>query len=283
MPKNSESQLVFNRSILILTPQRALKFTATTSERHHLWLTALSFLSQSSHGMNDLATIPSIPRQEHLPPSSQESNGSRRAPIFDSMRTVKSKGRPLLEGHRAYSSPLGVSHTQMVSEGRMTYVEDGSAVDAAEAPHVPRVSYHSRKRSSTGPRSGPPSISHTFMNKATLSSSNISLHASLARDGFSPFPPCGNPGMADHYAGSPRMIRNNFFDAVGTVRMEAFIDEGESQVPLHTKETIVHRGRQGRKKDLSYWGVGGPIGPNMPKMQQGNESRWKGDDPFKGF
>lgn len=37
---------VFNRSILILTPQRALKFTASSSERHYVWLTALSFLSQ---------------------------------------------------------------------------------------------------------------------------------------------------------------------------------------------------------------------------------------------
>lgn len=274
---------MFNRSILILTPQRALKFTATTSERHHLWLTALSFLSQSSHGMSDLADIPSIPRREHAPPSSRESNGSHRTPIFDSMRMAKSKGRPLFEGHRAYSSPLGICHTQEVSEGRTTYVEDDSAVDAAEAPHVPRVSYHSRKRSSTGPRSGPPSISHTFMNKATLSSSNISLQASLTRDGFSAFPPYGNPGIADYHTGSSRMIRNNFFDAVGTVRMEAFIDEGESKVPSRTKETKVHRGRQGRKKDLSYWGVGGPIGPSLSKMQQGHESRWKGDDPFKGF
>jgi hypothetical protein len=32
----------------VLTPQRALKFTALTIERHYVWLTALSFLSHSS-------------------------------------------------------------------------------------------------------------------------------------------------------------------------------------------------------------------------------------------
>ncbi|KFY08583.1 hypothetical protein V492_06101, partial [Pseudogymnoascus sp. VKM F-4246] len=36
---------IFNRSILILTPARALKFTATSRERHYIWLTALSFLA----------------------------------------------------------------------------------------------------------------------------------------------------------------------------------------------------------------------------------------------
>lgn len=165
----------------------------------------------------------------------------------------------------------------------MTHVEDDPTVDAAEAPHVPRVSYHNRKRSSTGPRSGPPSISHTFLNKATLSSSNVSLKASLARDGFSAFPSSGSLGMADHQLGSSHMIRNNFFDAVGTVRMEAFIDEGEKAMPSGATETLTHRGRQGRKKDLSYWGFGGPIGHDLMKMQRGNELRWRGDDPFRGF
>lgn len=278
MPKNSDSHPLFNRSILILTPQRALKFTATTTERHYIWLTALSFLSQSSSGMNDLANMPSVPRQEYPPPS-RGSNRSRRSPILDSFRTATSKRRPFFEGNRAYTSPLGIPNTP--NEGGTTYDEDDVILDAAEAPHVPRMSSHQRKRSSTGPRSGPPSISHTFVNKATLSSSSVSLQASLSHDGFSAFQR-GNPRISEANTGSSHVIRNNFFDAVGTVRMEAFIDEGEKQAPQRGKEPKTHRARQGWKKDLSYWGVGGPISPDV-RLQQGNESRWKGDDPFKGF
>ena len=41
MPKGALNGPSFSRSILILTPQRALKFTATSQERHYVWLTAL--------------------------------------------------------------------------------------------------------------------------------------------------------------------------------------------------------------------------------------------------
>lgn len=280
MPKSSDSHPPVHRSILILTPQRALKFTATTIERHYIWLTALSFLSQSSSRMHDLGKAPLVSPQEYPPPS-RSSNGSRRGPILDSFRTANSKRRAFFEGNRTYISPLGVLHAPSVQEGGLTYDEHDIILDAAEAPHVPRVSTHLRKRSSTGPRSGPPSISHTFVNKAILSSSSISLQANLPHDGFSAFQR-GNPRISEANTGSSHVIRNNFFDAVGTVRMEAFIDEGEKPAPQRRREPKPHRARQGWKKDLSYWGVGGPISPDV-RLQQGNEARWKGEDPFKGF
>lgn len=274
MPKNSDSLPLFNRSILILTPQRALKFTATSTERHHIWLTALSFLSQSSSGTNDLTNIPSLPRPEYPPPS-RGSNGSRRGPILDSFRTTHPKRRPFGDDDRAHTSPAGIH------DGGTVYDEDHVVLDAAEAPHVPRMSSHQRKRSNTGPRSGPPSISHMFVNKATMSSSSVSLHASLSHDGFSAFQR-GNPRISETNTGSSHVIRNNFFDAVGTVRMEAFVDEEEQPAPARRKDAKSQRARQGWKKDLSYWGVGGPISHDV-RLQRGNESRWKGDDPFKGF
>src|SRR6266511_3800393 len=71
LPKGATPTPRFNRSILILTPQRALKFTAMTQERHYVWLTALSFLSHSSLGANDLTALPPVPQQEYeLPPRS---------------------------------------------------------------------------------------------------------------------------------------------------------------------------------------------------------------------
>lgn len=46
MTSPSQSQLpsLHNRSIVVLTPTQAIKFTALTRERHISWLTALSFL-----------------------------------------------------------------------------------------------------------------------------------------------------------------------------------------------------------------------------------------------
>ncbi|MCJ1470205.1 hypothetical protein MMC07_008850 [Pseudocyphellaria aurata] len=280
MPKNSGSHPPVHRSILILTPQRALKFTATTIERHYIWLRALSFLSQSSSGMHESGEAPLVPPPEYPPPS-RSSNGSRRGPILDSFRTAHSKRRAFFEGNRAHTSPLGVLHAPSVPEVGTTYDEQDILLEAAEAPHVPRMSTHLRKRSSTGPCAGPPSISHTFVNKATMSSSSISLQANLSPDGFSAFQR-GNPRISEANTGSSHIIRNNFFDAVGTVRMEAFIDERDTPAPQRRREQKPHRARQGWTKDLSYWGVGGPMSPDV-RLQPGNEARWKGEDPFKGF
>ncbi len=313
MPKNSEPQVTFNRSILILTPQRALKFTATSLERHHLWLRALSFLSQSSNG---LANIPHAIQQDYPPPS-RGSNSSRRTPFFDSVRSANPKRRPMMfDGYRAHTAPFGISQAlgARVENGYPHVDEEnnGQEREAAEAPHVPRVSSHTRKRSNTGPRSGPASISHTFTSKATMSSSNISLKASLTRDGYtafqrgSSFAPLADPNQV---APSPIAYRNNFFDAVGTVRMEAFIGERDRYTaPTRNKDAVPpslhhrsvrqqqqhqHQQQQSfhsRKKELGFWGGSnsGPIiGHEAPLMMHHSrssvETRWKGDDPFKGF
>src|ERR1700722_15588166 len=92
-PAPKGSAPLFNRSILILTPARALKFTATSPERHYIWLTALSFLAHSSQAVPEVvaaplpipkATIPDfeIPRQ---------TNRLRRNGIRDSIRIAKGK------------------------------------------------------------------------------------------------------------------------------------------------------------------------------------------------
>ena len=71
---------------------------------------------------------------------------------------------------------------------------------------------------------------------------------------------------------------NNFFDAIGTVRMEAFVEQGKEngrEERRREKEAKKHhRTRQGRKKDMSYWGVFGEVEGDV---------RWKKDDPFGGF
>lgn len=93
-PKGAAS--VFDRSILILTPQRALKFTATTRERHYVWLTALSFLAHSNQEVPEiLASPPSTTLAVNKAPLSDydlaQQKPPRRAGIRDSIRLAKGR------------------------------------------------------------------------------------------------------------------------------------------------------------------------------------------------
>jgi len=92
----------------------------------------------------------------------------------------------------------------------------------------------------------------------------------------------------------------NFFDAVGTVRMEAFVDRTRGYVKERTESLVPwdghprdmpyqpqqemdkkpprnsYRTRQGRKKDMSYWGAG------PGSAVSGSEAATR-RDPFENF
>ncbi|KAI9696855.1 MAG: hypothetical protein M1820_008009 [Bogoriella megaspora] len=123
-PKHATT--IFNRSILILTPARALKFTALSSERHYLWLTALSFLSH--HPSQRLSPLPAIPVPEpksltspavpnggpvepQIPVPTEEpvqptrtTATLRRTPLRDSVRIAKTRGG--VSPHRRPGAPI---------------------------------------------------------------------------------------------------------------------------------------------------------------------------------
>ena len=274
MPKNSGPQPAFGRSILVLTPQRALKFTATTQERHYIWLTALSFLSHSASGMDDIIMSRPLPQQEYPPPI-PTGGGLRRTPIRDSIRVAKGRPRPTLNG-RSYSTPFGNVQGQAIQESGSPTLDIDEESDAAEPPQIPRMAVHSRKRSNTGPRPVLPNAFHSFPTHMAQASTQ-SLRDVVTRDPHS-IPhadtvPASGKGVANY----PPMVRNNFFDAVGTIRMEAFVDGEHKGLNGYAqkKERRSYRTRHGRKKDMSYWGVG---------MSAGSEiTQQRGDDPFKGF
>jgi hypothetical protein len=293
IPKNSGPQPAFGRSILVLTPQRALKFTATTQERHYVWLTALSFLSHSVSGMDDIAMARPLPQQEY-PPAIPVGGGLRRTPIRDSIRVAKGRPRPTLNG-RSYTSPFSHIRGQAIPEAVSPSLDIDEESDAAEPPHIPRTASHSRKRSNTGPRPVLPNSFHSFPSQLAQTSTQ-SLRDTATRE---PYPPYADTAQisakgsinyrnADVHNLPPPVVRNNFFDAVGTIRMEAFVDSeedrqnGYAQNSLNKKERRSYRTRHGRKKDMSYWGVGVSAGSEMT-THQGNEPRGRGDDPFKGF
>lgn len=277
LPKGSGSNSHFNRSILILTPQRALKFTALTLERHYVWLTALSFLSHSSMGVNELATLPPVPQEEFAarPPTAT----LRRNPIRDSIRVAKGKPRPQASKRSLPAHPVPVPE---YPGGGMDMADP--IMDAADPPNVPRYAGHSRKRSNTAPRA-PPSAFRSFSSHATLPSS-YSATTAASSDLYTPS--IGGAGLmsgqssishrTSEASGPSSINTGNFFDAVGTVRMEAFIDRVDN--PRHRGN---YRSRHGvRKRESSHWGSNGHD-MDFRRSEDGSEVYYRSDDPFRGF
>ncbi|QSZ31530.1 hypothetical protein DSL72_001097 [Monilinia vaccinii-corymbosi] len=228
-PKGSGG--LFNRSILILTPARALKFTAISRERHYLWLTALSFLAHSSQAVPDVIA----PRAEAalspkppLPDFQKPGRMQRPPQIRDSIKVAKKKNSSNRTGPASFSQQTDANMSLRDNDSFYTNSHSVRS-DPAEAPFVPRFSErgmggHVRKRSNTGSYIQPPipfrgfSAGHVPTN-STAGMSDITAGSSENYNCYNSQPSsirtsdaCAHPGAVD-----------NFFDAVGTMRMEAFI------------------------------------------------------------
>ncbi|KAI9676474.1 MAG: hypothetical protein M1817_000631 [Caeruleum heppii] len=300
-PKNSPPQALFNRSILILTPARALKFTATSKERHYVWLAALSFLSHSNQAPNVLTVPPSERHPEPEEPAPQPLSGLRRHPIRDSIRVAKGKTRPVI------SPPLPISNGghHGSSAVELSAGDHVPVPDAADPPTVPRYSSHGRRRSHTGPKAPPSSFrafSHQMMPPSTHSfaTSASSDLFPTSRGG----PVGGGPGGAGFgltsghssislrtsEAGSifPPTTNTNFFDAVGTVRMEAFVRKtpppplpsAQSHGFDEAEEPPID-GLNGLETVRRYRPLG--WGGSRDMFDVGGNGLLRADDPFRGF
>ncbi|KAJ5591732.1 uncharacterized protein N7459_002101 [Penicillium hispanicum] len=283
LPKGSGNTTPFNRSILVLTPQRALKFTALTIERHYVWLTALSFLSHSSIGLQELASLPPVPQEEPGSPTPPLAT-LRRNPIRDSIRVAKGRPRPMPKGKRSFASAPAVPKQPPSNLDNLNTM-------AADAPHVPRFSHHNqhtRKRSNTAPR--PPALHaiRSFSSQGTMPSSHSGTTAASSEAYFSPVaPPSLPPGIRSGRSSISRTSEasgrasstgaNNMFD-VGTVRMEAFIDHHAEQINRPRRAPSA-RARHLRKTS-SQWSEGRYYG--APSVDD-SELSFRSDDPFRGF
>ncbi|CRG90447.1 Trichohyalin [Talaromyces islandicus] len=272
-PKGSAPPTQFNRSILILTPQRALKFTATTVERHYVWLTALSFLSHSSMGLNELNTIPPVPQEELGAPPPAAS--LRRNHIRDSIRVAKGKPRP------QPSKRTLAGHAMPMPEYSSAGFDLEPIMDAADPPSVPRYGTHNRRRSNTAPRAPPPSSAfRSFSSHATLPS-NYSATTANSSDIYAPSS-IGASGLisgqssisrrTSEASGPSSIVTNNFFDAVGTIRMEAFIDRVEAT-----------QGRGLRSRGPRKGGEPIHYEPDFTRSEASSEVFYRNDDLFRGF
>lgn len=283
-PRGTNQQPIFNRSILILTPARALKFTAPTRERHYVWLTALSFLSHSAQSADGLLALPPpMPfefeqvQQQQAYQTNNRMLSSTEAPnyssIRDSIRIAKGRSKPEPNGFRQNANAL--MHKNSIREVSSIISNDS----VAEPPSIPRFPGHSRKRSNTGSR---PPNPRSFSNGISANSSyRGSIHGDSMYYGNGVV---GGVGIISGNSSIAHGSAGGGWDApVGTVRMEAFVerksrseyDEDEYQVPSS------YRLRKERsRRDNNYWGP-----PANVDFYTGMEDDdfFRSDDPFRGF
>ncbi|EXJ56500.1 hypothetical protein A1O7_06844 [Cladophialophora yegresii CBS 114405] len=267
MPKGSLSGPNFNRSILILTPQRALKFTATSQERHYVWLTALSFLSHSPLSVNELTAIPPpppLPEHDPMPAVQPSLAGSlRRRPIRDSIRLTKGAARNG-PGPRSFTTDGSIPVQDSRPPTRDFY---DPLTDPALPPTIPR---HSRKRSNTAPRAPPSSFRSFSTNAVTPSlpgpgsstySQSVHSTAVYSSDRGLYTPSLGMQSVMSSRRGSEASASGRppvppiFLDnhAANTMRMDAFIDH--EQAPSSGRPSFNFMRSAPKRKDMGYWGA----------------------------
>ncbi|PTB40831.1 hypothetical protein M441DRAFT_69260 [Trichoderma asperellum CBS 433.97] len=314
---------IFNRSILILTPQRALKFTASTAERHYLWLTALSFLAHSYQAVPDVI---SPQPQQHLSvkqrplPNFEPPRPTKltRGGIRDSIRLAK--GRAVAPKTELTSMPSipDVPTLRMGDVASFRVAESVSgpghareiSVDAAEPPMIRRFNnertghnqtHHGRKRSNTGGNVHPPLSFRGFspaLGESSHHSANSTAGASIDTAGSSDIYPSqastiGSWGIAQTSM-SAVSSQGNFFDAIGTVRMEAFIsphahqqyegyqdDDYRSLARKKSKEFRRRTSRHRRRAQMSRSARGSD--EFFSGSKTAGEEDFFQDDPFSGF
>ncbi|KAF3058181.1 Anucleate primary sterigmata protein A [Daldinia childiae] len=327
-PPPKGSTLIFNRSILILTPQRALKFTATTAERHYLWLTALSFLAHSQQDVPEIIPTANAPNIGPAPDFEAPQAKTKRGGIRDSIRLTKGKNPALMARHDPVPTTNHLEEALSAQQDTFPPVpahQRDLSRDAAEPPFIPRfhershervheranqVVLHGRKRSNTGGHIPPPLSFRGFSGPASHSSSYHTSTNSTAGNSVD------TAGSSEIYqsqgstnitwgmstAGSQRTSEassrppGNFFEAIGTVRMEAFIsplafprfedhpDEQEEwryRARRRSKEARRRRSRS-RHRD-SYVSRGTRGTDSYYSGSRAGEEDYFRDDPFKGF
>jgi hypothetical protein len=324
----------FNRSILILTPQRALKFTAVSAERHYVWLTALSFLAHSSQAVPEI--VPAVPIPKAVPDFDIPMTKLKKPGIRDSIRLAKGKtafnkvGTPSIPSLPSIPSQMGdvVSFRNPGSYPNLpslpsipsTHQRELSR-EAAEPPFIPRFHerasqalVHGRKRSNTGGHVPPPLSFRGFSGPAGSAfhnSTNSTAGASIATTGSSDIYQ-SHTSHASHASGgnswaisttaSQRTSEassrpSNFFDAIGTVRMEAFIsplafprfdeypDEQEEFRILARRRSKELRRRASRSRHRDSYQSRGTRGTDdfYAGSRTTVDEDYFREDPFKGF
>ncbi len=196
----------------------------------------------------------------------------RRSRVQDSVRLAKGKANPVMARYasQAESSTLITGFDKPISEG-------------ASPPSIPRGPYHGRKRSSTGPSAPPPTVPFRSFSHQHVPS----VYSNGSSDMYSAAAPPSVPSsiynpntgiISSRTSEASNSARQHFFDTMGTVRMEAFIDNALGD----PKPAGAHvpRTRVGRRRGSSQWSSS----TRDPSHRLGGIfDDFDATDPFRGF
>lgn len=141
---------------MVLTEGRATKFTATTRERHYLWLTALSSMNTHSHsGLKPQIPITPAPPSPSIPPVPSVAipntavplnvaapvEVSRKSSIRQSLSIFRSNSRTTANQASDTMATPKRNNSALERERKMRFVSPPpkTAIDPASPPTVPRL------------------------------------------------------------------------------------------------------------------------------------------------
>lgn len=195
--------------------------------------------------------MPQPPPVEEMP---QRSGGAvlRRSRVQDSVRLAKGKANPVMQRYAAQNEPMPGLPSLAGFEQPMSPVSE-----SASPPSIPRGPAHGRKRSSTGPGAPPPSVPFRSFSHQEVPS----IYSNGSSDKYSSRQPPSVPstvynptsGVASsRTSDASTSTRSHFFDAMGTVRMEAFINDALGG-PAQSSNLSVTKPRGARHRRSSQW------------------------------
>jgi hypothetical protein len=235
-----------------------------------MWITALSFLAHSSSPIPDLGAAPLAPPPNEEPSYRPQGATLRRSHVRDSVRLAKGRANPVAQRYQASMEPMPELNT---------FRSEQPLEESADPPTIPRGPLHSRKRSSTGPV--PPRPNQSFR---TFSHQQVpSVYSSGSSDMYSSRQPPSVPSsvynpnsvIASTRTSEASTSTRPFFDTMGTMRMEAFIDDSLGKDPsLRVAQASSRPGH--RRRRGSQWSVNeaNRVGGAYDEIM---------NDPFRGF
>lgn len=201
----------------------------------------------------------------------------RRSRVQDSVRLAKGKANPVMARY--------ASQNELMPSLPSLAGYDQPVPDFASPPTIPRGPYHGRKRSSTGPGAPPPSIPFR-----SFSHQNVpSVYSNGSSDMYSAAAPPSVPSsvynpnsgaMSSRTSEASASTRRTFFDTMGTVRMEAFIDNALGDPKMAGGYPGPGRSRPSRRRGSSQWSASTREQPNR---SGGLFEDFDANDPFRGF
>ena len=223
--------------------------------------------------MPDLGAMPPAPPPVEEPLQRGQGATLRRSRVQDSVRLAKGRANPVMARY--------ASQNEVVPGLPSLAGFEKPVPDSASPPTIPRGPHHGRKRSSTGPSAPPPNVPFRSFSHQHVPS----VYSNVSSDMYSAAAPPSVPSsvynggvVSSRTSDASASTRRTFFDTMGTVRMEAFIDNAlgdPKQLGGHPGRT-----RPNRRRGSSQWSASTREQPNRAG---GLFEDFDSNDPFRGF